>query len=492
MLNFVFIAQASFIPFHFFEHKPNKMAIYRVLLKYKPSLILASFRALLLCAYLFFAIMTPAYAVFSDTTVHLDSGKEVRIPVHLSTVPDNNDFHDTASEYCYQRSVEGKDIIIFWSKQYGQNPLTNPDTLRRFDAKRALKECEWFYRFYVDSLQLVRKKGGVIDKYKVIFLVVGGTDNTAYGWGQDSVGVLWTPASRMSQYPYGVLAHELGHAFQYLSSLDYAGKLDGPITEMAAQYLLWQVYPGWLTFENYHLKAFMQQTHLAFEHPANMYHSPFMLEYWSEKYGKTFYSQLLHQAKKGEDIVAVFKRIRQMDQEAFNDDMFAGVRHFITWDLPRIRKVAAPYVNQHETRMVPEAGEWYRADTIHVPQNYGYNAIRLQVPDNNLNEIALQFKGLVINDTAGGKKIPAGWRYGFVAYTREGGTYYSDIGSNSHGHLSYVVPKGTAYLWLVVMGAPGLYVPPVRHHKKSSIHYCEWPYAVKLEGTDIFPSRHSI
>lgn len=490
MLNFVFIARASFILFQLFASKPNRMAVYRVILKYKCAFVLASYRALFLCALLFQAFVTSAHTPFSDTTGKSGHSKEIRIPAHLSTVPDNNDFHDTASEYCYQRSIEGKDIIIFWSKQYGQDPLTNPDTLRRFDAKRALKECERFYRFYVDSLQVVQKKGGVIDKYKVIFLVVGGTDNTAYGWGQDSVGVLWTPASRMSHYPYGVLAHELGHAFQYLSSLDYTGTLGGPITEMAAQYLLWQVYPGWLTFENYHLKAFMQQTHLAFEHPANMYHSPFVLEYWSEKYGKTFYSQLLHQAKKGEDIVAVFKRVRQMDQEAFNDDMFAGVRHFITWDLPRIRSIAVPYANPHGTRMAPGAAGWYRVDTIHVPQNYGYNAIRLQVPDNNLNDITLQFKGLVTTDIAGGKKIPAGWRYGFVAYTREGETYYSDIGRNSHGRLSYVVPKGTAYLWLVVMGAPGLYVPPVLHHEKKAVCYCEWPYAVKLEGTNLFPPGH--
>lgn len=415
--------------------------------------------------------------------------KQIFIPSHLNTVPENNDFRDSASEYCYQRSIQGPDIVIFWSKEYGPDPMKNPDSTRRFDVKRALHECERFYKFYVERLKLVRKTNGVASKYKIIFLVVGGKDNTAYGWGQDSVGVLWTPASRMSRYPYGVLAHELGHAFQYLASLDYGGRLDGPITEMAAQYMLWQVYPNWLSFENYHLQAFLKQTHLAFEHPADTYHSPFVLEYWSEKYGKSIYAELLHQAKKKEDIVQVFKRIRHMDDDQFADDLFKGVRTFITWDLPRIKKVAAPYANQHYTKMDRLAGGWYRPDSINIPQNYGYNAIHLALPKPGENQVLLQFQGLTKADTLNGKIITAGWRYGFVAYNKDGSTYYSPMGSKPSGSLSYSLPKGTSFLWLVVMGAPGKYIPVNWGRDPHKIKYSQWPYQIKLSGTHLFNQK---
>ena len=417
------------------------------------------------------------------------SAKQIRIPAHLNTVPENNDFQDSSSEYCYQRSIEGPDMVLFWSKAYGTNPMDNPDTIRRFDPKRALQECERFYRFYVDSLGLVRKTGGVASRFKIIFLVVGGTDNTAYGWGQDSVGVLWTPASRMSQYPYGVLAHELGHAFQYLASLDYGGRLDGPITEMAAQYMLWQVYPDWLHFENYHLKGFLKQTFLAFEHPANTYHNPFVLEYWSEKYGKTFYSKLLHQASSAEDIVSVFKRLQNMDDQAFATDMFKGIRRFITWDLPRIKKEAHEYINQHDTKMDAASNDWYRVDSINVPENYGYNAIPLALPDKPDAKISVDFMGLVEQaiDSTSKVAVPAGWRYGFIAYNKTGKTYYSKIGTDKRGKLGFKVPDGTLNLWLVVMGAPGKYIALKWQGQTDINTYFKWPYKIKLSGCHLLP-----
>lgn len=486
MTDFLFIA---FFPFELLVAKSNKMAIYSSWTISFSNSFLAVLRL-----FSFFLIFTPIVAstqpACTDTSGSARLVKEVRIPIHLNTVPDDNNFNDTSSEYCYRRSIQGNDIIIFWSREYGRDPMIDPDSSRRFDVKRALKECERFYQFYVDSLHLVRKTGGVTAKYKVIFLVTGGKDNTAYGWGQDSVGVLWTPASRMSAYPYGVLAHELGHAFQYLASVDYGGRLDGPITEMAAQYMLWQVYPEWLSFENYHLKAFMQQTHLAFQHPANTYHSPFVLEYWSEKYGKTLYSRMLHQAKKGEDIVTIIKQILQLDQQKFNDDMYEGVRRFITWDLPRIRELAAPYANQSRTKMNLVKKGWYRVDSSNIPQNYGYNGIRLQVPKTRNKQVLVDFKGMVKKDTLNGRQIPAGWRYGFVAFTKEGNTFYSDIGRKPKGKLSYLVPSGTASLWLVVMGAPGKYIPRLRKPMKGTSHYSAWPYYIKLTGTDIFSATH--
>ena len=132
-------------------------------------------------------------------------------------------------------------------------------------------------------------------KYKFLIFVFGGRGGTAFGGAiDDKIGALWTPAVRINREPYGVLAHELGHSFQALLRADGGGGFrGGAIYEMTAQYMLWQVYPEWMTFENYHLVDFMRQTHLAFLHQDNMYHSCYPLEYWSNKHGLEFIGEAL-------------------------------------------------------------------------------------------------------------------------------------------------------------------------------------------------------
>lgn len=60
------------------------------------------------------------------------------------------------------------------------------------------------------------------------------------------------------------------------------------------------------------------------------------------------------------------------------------------------------------------------------------------------------------------------------------------MSGKAQGTLSYTVPAGTTCLWLVVMGAPGTYIPLTwgRHH--DTRHYCTWPYAIRLKGTGIY------
>ncbi|WP_295125626.1 DUF6055 domain-containing protein, partial [uncultured Chitinophaga sp.] len=231
--------------------------------------------------------------------------KEAYMPAKVWRVPDNNDYTDNNSEYSNQRKVESDNIVVFWAKEFGEDPMSNPDTLKRFRIKEALKECDRFYDYYVDSLQFVEKGKSVTDKYKALFYVIGGKEATAFGGGaEDKIGILWTPAVRMNKAPYGALAHELGHSFQYLVHADGAwgftsapkGSRGQAIFEMTSQYMLWQVYPEWMTFENYHLVDFMKQTHYAFLHEINQYHSPYVLEYWSAKHGIRFMGQLWRKA----------------------------------------------------------------------------------------------------------------------------------------------------------------------------------------------------
>jgi len=406
--------------------------------------------------------------------------KETYLPAKVWRVADHNDYSDSTSEFSNSRKAESDNIAIFWSKEFGQHPMQNPVLNKRFDADAALKECERFYDFYVNKLKIVQKGKSLTDRYKILFYVIGGDEQTAFGGGaEDKIGILWTPAVRMSKAPYGALAHELGHAFQYLASADNGTGFRGPIMEMSAQYMLWQVYPEWMTFENYHLKSFLKKTHFAFLHPENTYHSPYVLEYWSNKYGIDFFGKLLREAKKGDDIVMTYKRITSKTQEQFNDDMFKASSSFITWDMERIREVAALYANQHSTELDTLSNGWFRIRKDNCPENYGYNGIKLAVPAAGTT-ITLNFKGI-----AGAKGFralrikEAGWRYGFLAVKEDGSRVYSDTYADPAGTAKFKVPGGTTYLWLVVMAAPKTHVQVAKEDKDNP----EWPYEFKLKNT---------
>lgn len=414
------------------------------------------------------------------------AGKELYLPERASRVPDNNDYQDDESEFNFKRMVQADNVAIFWHEEYGDDPMTNPDPRKRFDVHHMLAECERFYDCYVNELKLVEKGQSISDRYKLLVYVFGGDSGTAFGGGVDEkVGVIWTPAVRVNRPPYGVLAHEMVHSFQYMIRVDTGKGFRGSMNEMEAQYMLWQVYPEWMTFENYHLVDFMKKTHYAFLHPTNMYHSPYVLEYWASLHGKEFFGNLCRASRPDEDPVMTYIRMNGLSQEQFNDVMFDAARRFITWDMQRIAQAAKPYINSHQSRLVAVDDGWYRVDPSRCPQNYGYNGIRLRVPAAG-TRVTLEFKGIAGADGYSVVKVDqAGWRYGFLAYLNDGRRVYGDVYRDAEGTAAFEVPELTEALWLVVMGAPREHWPVAMRRRGGSEGNAEeqWPYQIKLAGT---------
>jgi len=417
----------------------------------------------------------------SSTSSH---EKELLIPPRGNrAVPNDNDYDNPDSEFCHKRSKSSENFVLFWAKEYGDDPSANPVENRRFDVDAALKECERFYTYYTDTLKWVDKEKSLASKYKWLIYVIGGRGGTAFGGSIDNkIGALWTPATRINRQPYGVIAHELGHSFQAIGRADGAASFTGgSIHEMTSQYMLWQVYPEWMTFENYHLVDFMKATHLAFLHEDNQYHSPYVLEYWSNKHGVEFIGKMWREVKKGEDPVMTYQRLTSITQEQFNDEIFDAARRFVTWDMPRIEKVAARYANQHTTSLTTADDGWYQIAADKCPQNYGYNAIKLKVPEAQ-TKITLDFKGIAGAEGFHSIKTDkAGWRYGFLASQEGGKRTYGDTFSQSEGTAEFTVPENTKFLWLVVSGAPTEHWIHFadRTHEKNE----QWPYRIKLSGT---------
>lgn len=431
-----------------------------------------------------------AYPSITAWTQYLGhtSEKELHIPDDVWRVPDNNDYNDNSSAYSFERMMESDNFGIFWHKEFGNNPEAGPDSTKLFDLDEVVMELERFYEYYVNELKFVDKGNSVTDHYKALLYIIGGDGGTAFGGGSDSVGIMWTPPSRMSRAPYGALAHELGHSFQHLvrenGSWGFSSRPgSGSIGEMTSQYMLWHVYPKWMTFENYHLESYLEKTHYAFLHETNQYHSPYVLEYWATLHGKEIVGKVWRQAEEGEDPVLAYKRITGIDQETFNKEMFDAARRFMTWDMERIEEVASPYANMHTSEFDSVDDGWFQVAESRCPQNYGYNGVQLDVPEAG-TEIILNFKGIA--GAQGFRSIKtdlAGWRYGFVAAKEDGRRVYGNTHSNPNGSASFTVPKNTEYLWLVVMGAPSehwIHIPD-RADKNDE----QWPYQIKLTGTSL-------
>jgi len=425
------------------------------------------------------------------------AGKQLYIPSKVWQVPDNNDFKNESSQFCFKRMKESDNIAIFWAKEYGNDPVNNTDPALRFNPENILSEGERIYEYYVNKLKFVEKGNSITDKFKCLIFIIDSKEGTAYGGGEENkVGIFWAPAGRMSKAPFGALAHELGHSFQYLLSADKVkvGNTTGEgvgsysFVEMTSQYMLWQVYPEWMTFENYHLVDFMKQTHYAFLHEINMYHSPYVLEYWSDKHGIEFIGKMWREGKDGEDPVMTYKRLTSINQAQFNDEIFDAARRFITWDLKRIEQVAKKYANQHFSKLDSIGGGWFQISESKCPQNYGYNAIKLKSPEAG-TIVTLNFKGIAGSEGYRAIHVEkAGWRYGFLAVKEDGSRVYGKIYSGSNGEAQFEVPENTLYLWLVVSGAPTEHWPhDVDGDDKNDE---QWPYQIKLSGASLDKSAN--
>lgn len=309
-------------------------------------------------------------------------------------------------------------------------------------------------------------------------------EGTAYGGDYDGeIGALWIAPNRVQDKKLNCIAHELGHSFQAQISCDGEGEAWGGcgFFEMTSQWMLWQVNPEWITDEKYHWDAFMKLTHKAYLHLENIYHSPYVLEYWGMKRGLPFIAELYRQGKQGEDPVITYKRMTGLDQKQFCDEMFDAYRHFINWDFSRVWKETRPYANKYTTSLTTLSDGWYGIAPDNCPENYGFNAIPLALPEQG-KKVKVEFCGEAGKEGYNAIHTDkADWRYGFVAITEDGKSIYGDVSDNSGKSIIFTAPKvnNLTHLWLVVMGAPTEHWMNPNPEEKDA----QWPYRIKVTGS---------
>lgn len=416
--------------------------------------------------------------------------KEIRIPQKSLK---ENKFNQPDGEFNYDYMAESENLVLFWAKSYGKDPANYADKSKRFSPEDILREGERFYNYYVDELKFVDKKKSLASRYKMIIWMYNDDETTVYGWGDDGVGMMWMRPCRAQSYPYCPLAHEMGHSFQYMVGADGARSFQTscPLVEYTSQWMLWQVYSDWTTIEQFHLDTYMDQTHYSLLNEINMYHAPQFMEYWSNKHGLDIIGRIWREAEGKEDPIAAYKRLTGINQQQFNDEIYEAASRFVAWDIPRVKSVCSSYANQHRCKLDKVSDNWYRIATTRCPQNYGYNVIRLNVPEGG-KIVSLEFKGIAGNGAFRSVQTDkAGWRYGFVAVNKSGKCIYGDMyrGRNgANGTVCFEVPEETQFLWLVVTGAPTEH-PETRKTcselKQEKGKEAQWPYQIRLEGTSL-------
>ena len=371
------------------------------------------------------------------------------------------------SKWSLNRSIETDDLIFMWERGFG-NDVSNPPQLKGHDMSFNLlnlrDRIQTFYHFFRDTLGFVTPNyQSKADHYKMMVMVNYSLDGTAYGGTYDNfIGALWVAPNRIQDTKMNCMAHELGHSFQAQIMADSIGQCWGGtgFFEMASQWMLWQVNPDWITDENYHFEAFKTLTHKAFLHMDNIYHSPYVLQWWSDLHGRQFIAELFRQGVIGEDPVMTYKRMNGLSQSAFCDEIFRGYQHLVNFDFTHAYKETRQYAATFNTELETCSNGWLRPKSL--PEGYGFNAIKL---DDRVN-----LNSPIFHLHLRGNQL----RYGFVGITTNGESIYSDVNATSFTSNG----QPLKHLFLIIMGAPEHHADVMTHG--NTPEYKQYPYEFQI------------
>ena len=374
----------------------------------------------------------------------LPEGKEIYIPKELR----DNDFTNKESDWSYYRMACTPNVVCFWEKGFGDDLSKAPDLdghPMTVDLDNLLSRVEYFYNVYRDMMGFLRR-GSKAEKYRMMVMLKYSLEGTAYGGCYDDViGALWIAPNRVQDKTLNCIAHELGHSFQIQIRCDGQSQgMGGGIFETSAQWMLWQVNPRWTTDEKYHWDAYKKDIHLRLFHHQNMYHAPFVLEYWGVLHGLTYMADMFRGGKRGEDFVQTYMRMYKVDVEKMGDELLDCYSRLITFDFPDKHKESARYSCELKSELADTLGGWKKP--VKVPETYGFNVDEIPVPQEG-KSVKIRFQGLPEEENVG-------YRYRLVAIDQEGKPTYLAANSAQKKTLSYTNSGNIKRLYLVVVGCP--------------------------------------
>lgn len=410
------------------------------------------------------------------------------------------DVNNPENAYYIGRTRHSKNWILFWEKEYGENPDKFICGSHVIDVDEVLRQAETAFRFYTDSLKFIKRGKSKTDTYKmVIRLRYEPTGWEATGSGVDNlIGLLtltpWAAPSRSWQTLY----HEVGHCFQYQTHCDnndqngwmYApGNGNGcAFWEQCAQWQAYKIMP-FDQFTNEWFSGYLSNVHKHILHESPRYNNYFVQDYWCYKHGIDIIGRLWNQSYNPEDAIETYKRITDITDAEFFDEMYDCAARFATWDIPALEPYGASKIDDRpQPAMTQVADKFWRIDATVAPENTGHNIIKLNAPG-KATTVSACFKGL--NNQPGYRvknATSAEWRYGFVAQLTDGNRVYGDMHKSTYAAptdtLYFDCPANCQRLYFVVSGGARNYWRQVWDDDDSNDE--QWPYQVKFGNTNRF------
>lgn len=441
------------------------------------------------------------------------------------------------SYYSWTRMKQSEHFFCFWSPEFGADP--NSEDVKasmRVDIDDLLAKAEKFFDTNVNHLKMCTLGQGTstLDMYKMQIYLLYQDEWLATGSGYDNViGALWVNPSTCQ--PVGsVIAHEIGHSFQYMV---YADKVHQGLAPKDAELLpygfrygygtdgaggnaYWEMCAQWQSFQDYPHEQFASDfntwrltPHYHFLHPWHRYASYWLQTYWTNKHGIEAYGKIWQDSEYPEDPVEAYTRLYNGGNwQTTREEIADYAVHMATYDIPGIREYCGPenYDSYDQTMWYDDATGEYQISYQSCPQATGFNVIALTVPDGG-GQVSVDFRGLSVgaplakkdkgvvlngdqqstsqkvkNYNTLGEDSNLGWRYGFVALSGDHRSY-SDIAAAKNGTLTFNCPANADYLFLVVNGSPEQYVRCWWNTTEAAnaTENMQYPYAIKLHGTDL-------
>lgn len=429
------------------------------------------------------------------------------------------DYTENSFRWSFSRSLETDHFILFWEPDFGDNPNSDslPETMR-VDVADLSEKLENFYETETKTLGF--GTSSLLNGYKLQVYLLYTDDWVATGSGYDNqIGALWISPSTCK--PAGsVIAHEVGHCFQYLiyceqlangqSDADesgfrysYGNELGNAFWEISAQWQSWQDYPS-EQFTDYEMDTWFQNYFRAFEHEWTRYQNYWLITSMSEHYGKDWLSTIWRESRYDEDALSCHMRIYlHNDLDKLYSELYTYASHAVTFDFEASKGFSADWQGYYDAVLYPSEDGWQQIAYANTPEANGFSAVKLSLPENGV--LHLSFEGLqpgsalAANDpgiclsgedpssedvetetvrTYNSYDSTPGWRYGIVALLSDGTREYGPMQETSTGEITYDVSPDTEFLYLVVLGTPEQYVPHIWDNtEKTDV---QMPYRIKI------------
>ena len=430
-----------------------------------------------------------------------------KIYTSASACGTDSQLSNPSSHWSYERSYQSKHWILFWEKEYGTEvPSVVPTILNNADK---------IFEFYANDLGFltINQNKSKTDTYKMIIRLESSTTWKAEGSGIDNqIGMLTLSNGAHTSRSGQTVAHEIGHCFQYQTHCDnnnwngwmysWGNSTLNVFWEMCAQWQAYKFYPRmqFVWDSNQGNDWFGGTINGLHRHPFCVglrYNNYFIQDYICHKQGDIkFIGRLWNESYNPEDPFQTYMRIAMEGTDAeklaqLGDEMWEYGARMTTFDLDPIRSYGANRIGfRDQTKLTKDSDAFWWPDSVNCIENFGNNAIRLNA-STAAKTVYVEFEG-----KAGAKGYnayktnKAGWRIGFVAYLRDGSRVYSDITRATYNDpnktIAFQCPANTAYLWLVVSGAPTAYWYRdwLSWSEESEVE--QWPYRVKLYQTNVY------